>query len=131
MAKEFIFKGKTMRELNEMDVKEFARLLPARQRRSLTRGMTEEQKKLVEKIKKAKAGQRKKPIKTHVRDIVVLPIMIGAKLQVYNGKEYKQVELLEQALGHYLGEFSLTRKKTEHSAPGVGATRSSAATSAK
>jgi len=126
MAKEFIFKGKTIRELNEMDVKEFARLLPARQRRSLLRGFKPEQKKFLQKLKISQ-----KPVKTHLRNTIIVPEMVGRSISVYNGKEYFQVKIEIDMLGHYIGEFALTRKSVKHSAPGVGATKSSAAVSVR
>ena len=77
------------------------------------------------KIKKQKASGSRKPIKTHNRDMIVIPEMIGAVLGVYNGKEFVRVEIAPAMIGHYLGEFAPTRKRVIHSAPGVGATRSS------
>lgn len=126
VKKEFRYRGKTVDELKKMSLLELAEFLPARQRRSLKRGLTEQQKILLKKLK-----QSKKDIKTHCRDIIVLPEMIGKKLLVYMGKEFKAVDIKEDMIGHYLGEFVLTRKRVEHSAPGIGATRSSASLSVK
>jgi len=123
--KVFKYKGKTEEELKKLDLKQFMKLVPARQRRSLTRGFTESQKALLDKVRKAKEGQRKKPIKTHCRDMIVLPDMIGLPIHIYNGKEFKAVTITAEMVGLYLGELSLTRGKASHSAPGVGATRSS------
>jgi len=131
VRKEFTYKGINLEELNKMSLKEFIRLVPARQRRSLRRGLTEQQKILLEKIRKSKKQERKKPIKTHCRDMVILPEMVGTLLLVHNGKEFVPVNINAEMIGHYLGEFALTRKKVQHSAPGVGATRSSAAVSVK
>jgi len=125
--KKFMFKGKTIEELNKMEFKEFINLVPARKRRSLSRGLTDQHKILLEKIKK----DPKKQIKTHCRDMIVLPEMVGSNLLVFTGKEWTHVLIMEDMLGHRLGEFTLTRKKVAHSAPGVGATRSSAAISQK
>lgn len=126
MAKEFTYKGKTLQELKNMSINEFAELVPSRLRRSLKRGLTDEQKKLLEKVK-----INDKDIKTHARDMVILPIMVGHMIKVYNGKEYIPVQITEEMLGHCLGEFSLTRKRVQHNAPGVGATRSSASVSVR
>jgi len=131
MAKKFTLAGKAIEELQNMELKELSLLLPARQRRSLNNGLTEQQKILLKKIRKAKKGEYKKQIKTHCRDMIILPEMIGMKIYVYNGKQFILVDLQEDMIGHYLGEFSLTRKRIEHSAPGVGATRSSAAQTVK
>ncbi len=129
--KELTYKGKTEEELKKMSLKEFAALLPARQRRSALRGFTELQKKLLLKIKKAKEGKYKKPIKTHCRNIIVLPEMLGMIIHVHRGKDYVPVEINVEKLGHFLGEFRMTRSKVMHSAPGVGATKSSASASVK
>ena len=129
--KEFSYRGKSLEQIKNMDTKEFVELLPARQRRSLLRGFSEDQKILLLKIKKAKEGKYKKNIKTHCRDQIILPKMIGLTLKVYNGKEFTPVIINGEMVGHYLGEFVLTRKKVAHSAAGIGATRSSKAISAR
>lgn len=131
MAKVFTYRGKTVEELQKMDLKEFAKLVPARQRRTLTKGFTDYQKKLLKKVKAAKEGKYSKTIRTHCRGIVIIPEMIGLKILVHNGKEFMPVVIAEDMLGHYLGEMVLTRQRVEHSAPGVGATKSSAAFSVK
>ncbi|MEM7819846.1 MAG: 30S ribosomal protein S19 [Candidatus Aenigmatarchaeota archaeon] len=123
MARKFTFRGKTLDELNAMNLEEFSLLLNSRGRRSLKRGLTKQQKKLLEKIRKFKGED--KLIRTHVRDMVILPEMVGSKLGIYNGKEYIPVVITENMIGHVLGEFALTRKRVKHSAPGIGATRSS------
>lgn len=124
--KEFSYRGKGIEELKNMSLNEIASLLPARQRRSLKRGLTEQQKILLSRIKKNKAN-----IKTHCRDMVILPEMIGKTIKVYNGKEFAPVIIVEEMMGHCLGEYALTRRRVEHSAPGIGATRSSASLSVK
>jgi len=131
MAKEFIFLGKTLDELKQMSVKDFAQLLPSRQRRSLLRGFSDSQKVFLSKVRKTNKGEYKKQIKTHCRDLIVLPEMVGLSIYVYNGKAFVEVRVMPEMLGHYLGEFSLTRTKVSHSSPGVGATKSSAAVKAK
>lgn len=129
--KEFTYRGKTLAELQEMDIKDFINLLPARQRRSLSRGFSDPQKKLLAKIKKFKEGKTKKIIKTHCRDLVVLPEMVGLTIHVHKGKNFEPVNIQPEMIGHVLGEFALTRTRITHSAPGVGATRSSGAVSVK
>lgn len=126
MAKEFLYRGKKIQELSNMSVNEFAELLPARQRRSLTRGLTEQQKLFLEKLK-----ENKQNIKTHCRNMVVIPVMVGKLVNVHTGKEFVPVMITAEMLGHYLGEFAMTRKKVQHHAPGIGATRSSASLSVK
>ena len=107
---------------------EFINLLPSRQRRSLHRGLTPEQRILLEKIRKAKEALRKgssKVVKTHVRDIIILPEMVGTAIHVHNGKDFVSVEIKPEMIGHYLGEFAVTNKPVKHGTPGIGASRSS------
>ena len=131
MAKQFFYRGKALPELKSMSLEDFIKLLPARKRRTLSRGFTDEQKKLLKKIDAFLVGKTKKPVKTHCRDMVVLPKMIDLTLHVHAGNRYVPVLMIPQMLGNYLGEYALTRSRVAHSAPGVGATRSSAATSVK
>ncbi len=131
MAKLFLFRGRTLEELKKMDLNEFAQLLKSRQRRKIRHGLTEQEKLLLKRINLLKKGDRKKPVKTHVRTMLVIPEMVGLLVHVHNGKEFVPVSITEHMLGHYLGEFVMTRKKVEHSAPGIGATKSSAALSVK
>ncbi|OYT41782.1 30S ribosomal protein S19 [Candidatus Pacearchaeota archaeon ex4484_26] len=128
MAKQFLFYGKTMEELKSMPLQEFAKVLRSRQKRSLLR-RREEIEKFLQKIEKKLKNNKK--IKTHKRSIIITPQMVGLEIGVYNGKEFVPVKIQEKMLGHYLGEFVLTRKRLQHSAPGVGATRSSASVKAK
>lgn len=117
----FTYRGKTIEELKKLSIDEFAKLIPSREKRKSRRGFTEIEKKL---IKTVKSGS-KSFIKTHARDMIVIPDMVGKKLGIYNGKEFVSVDIKEEMLGYRLGEFSLTRKPTKHSGPGMGATRSS------
>jgi len=120
MAK-FEFRGKSIEEIKELSLEEFSKMLKSRQRRSLRRGFTEREKKLLEKIRKSP----QKFHRTRSREMVIIPEMIGVKIGVYNGKEYVPLEIKPDMLGHRLGEFVMTRKPVKHSAPGFGATRSS------
>jgi small subunit ribosomal protein S19 len=124
--KDFTYRGRTLEELKEMSLNDVMEIMPARMRRSLKRGFSEQQKILMKRIKSGKAN-----IETHCKDMIILPEMIGATVRVHNGKEFVTVGITEEMIGHYLGEFVITRKKVEHSAPGIGATRSSAALSVK
>lgn len=131
MAKAITYKGKTGDELNKSGLSEFMKLTTSRIRRSMKRGFTEPQKILLKKIKLAKEGKFKKNIKTHCRDMVILPEMLDLLIFIYDGKSFIPIKISEEMLGHYLGEFAMTRKKVSHSAPGIGATKSSAAASVK
>jgi|ECHhosMinimDraft_1075155.scaffolds.fasta_scaffold00009_27 small subunit ribosomal protein S19 len=125
--KKFRYRGKTIEELLTMPMDDFVKLLPSRQRRSIKRGFTEAQRRLIEKIRKLRRTGKisDKVIKTHVRDLIILPDMIGLKLAVYNGKEFVQFTVTPEMIGHYLGEYSITTKKVEHGEPGLKATKSS------
>jgi len=124
--KRFRYRGKSLEELLQMPMDEFINLLPARQRRSLRRGLTKAQTRLLAKIRRLiKEGKRNVVVKTHVRDMVVLPEMVGLTIAVHNGKEFVPVKIVPEMIGHYLGEFAITTKKVQHGEPGLKATRSS------
>ncbi len=128
MPREFTYRGYTLEQLQSMSMDEFITLLPSRQRRSLQRGLTPEQRILLEKLRKAKEAMKrgeKVVIKTHSRDMVILPEMVGLTIGVHNGKEFVPVEIKPEMIGHYLGEFAITNKPVKHGTPGIGATRSS------
>jgi len=124
--REFRYRGYTLEELEKMDLEDFAKLLPSKLRRYLMRGnFTPEVKRLLEKVKKAKEGKYNRPIRTHVREMPILPIMVGLTIHVYNGKEFVPVEIKPEMIGKRLGEFAHTIRPVKHGMPGVGATRSS------
>jgi small subunit ribosomal protein S19 len=124
--KQFMWMGKTEDEIKQLDLDEFMKLVSSRQRRSLKRGFTDDQKKLIKRV-----DNGDKNIKTHCRNMIILPKMIGMTIGVYTGKEFQRLDITAEMLGHYLGEFALTRKGVTHSSAGVGATRSSKAVSAR
>ena len=128
MAKEILYRGKSIEELSSLDIREFSKYLPSRRRRSVLR-QVDRIVKFVQSCKK-KIDMKKK-IKTQSRNMIIVPQMVGWTISVHNGKEYVPCAITSEMIGHYLGEFSYTRKKVEHSAPGIGATRSSAALSVK
>jgi len=129
MPREFRYRGYSLDDLHAMSMDEFIRLLPSRQRRSLQRGLSQEQRKLLENIRKTKENQEQQQkaavSKTHARDMVILPEMVGATLQVHNGKEFTTLEIQPEMIGHYIGEFAVTNKPVKHGTPGIGASRSS------
>jgi small subunit ribosomal protein S19 len=128
MPKEFSYRGHSLASLTGMSMDEFINLLPARQRRSLQRGLTPEQRILLEKLREAKEIQKQGKecnLKTHVRDLIILPEMVGVKVQVHNGKEFVALDVRPEMIGHYLGEFAITNKPVRHGTPGIGASRSS------
>lgn len=122
MPKEFRYRGHSVEELQSLSMDEFIRLLPARTRRSLRRGLSNEQRIVLEKLRAQDDG---KPIKTHARDMVILPEMMGKTIQVFNGREFVDVKINEKMVGHYLGEYAITNRPVRHGKPGIGASRSS------
>lgn len=124
--KEFRFKGKTLEELKALSIKEFSEIVEARIRRNLKRGLTDQQKIVLKKIK-----DKKKNIKTHCRDMVIIPEMVGETIHIHSGKAFIPVLIQGEMLGHYLGEFALTRRRVGHNAPGIGATKSSSSMSVR
>jgi small subunit ribosomal protein S19 len=118
---EFSYRGHTLEQLQAMDLNEFSKLVPSRQRRTLKRGFSPVHQDLLAKIQSGK----KKEIRTHLRDFIILPQMVGLIFHVHSGKEFQRVEIQPEMIGHYLGEFALTRNKVSHGSAGIGATRSS------
>ncbi len=126
MVKEFTYRGYSLDQLQKMSMDKFIKLLSSRQRRSLLRGLPEQQRIFLEKIRKAKRGSAKdKKLKTHCRDIIIMPEMVGLNLSIHNGKEFIPVNIRPEMIGHYLGEFALSHRRVSHGTPGIGASRSS------
>jgi|TARA_B100001750_G_scaffold248514_1_gene280475 small subunit ribosomal protein S19 len=125
MVKKFNYKGKSVEELQKISNDELFSILNSRQRRSLKRGISDNKKKLIAEIKLAKDGKNKNSIKTHQRDIIILPYMVGVTVNVFSGKEFTPVTISAEMIGHYIGEYVITNKRVSHGAPGVGASRSS------
>lgn len=121
MAKEFLFKGLKIEDLQKMSIEELSKLLDSRTRRSIKRGFTEQQKKLLEQTKK----NPEKFHKTHIRDMVILPHMVGQKFGVHTGKEWFNLMIEPGMVGFRLGDFAIPVKRVKHSAPGIGASRGS------
>ncbi|WP_128476382.1 30S ribosomal protein S19 [Halorussus pelagicus] len=123
---EFTFRGYDLDDLQDMSLEEVAELLPARQRRTIERGLSTEQEKLIEEAREAtEDGSANDPIRTHLRNMPILPEFVGKTFSVYTGQSFERVYVEPEMLGHYLGEFQLTRKSVEHGQAGIGATRSS------
>ena len=118
--KEFTFKGKTIDELKTLNVREFAKFLRSRQRRTVLRNFQE----IEEFINRSKVKlEKSKPIRTHQRSLVVVPEMVSWKIFIYNGNKFVAVEVTGEMLGHFFGEFAPTRQRIKHSKAGVGATK--------
>ncbi len=124
----FKFRGYTLEELQAMSLEEVIELLPSRQRRSLKRGFLPRQEKVLAKMEKVDIENnngRPEVIKTHCRDMIVLPNMVGYTFGIYNGREFVEVTIKPEMIGCYFGEFAQTRSRVQHVDPGMGATRSS------
>ncbi len=128
LGKEFRFRGKTLEQLRQLSIEEFALLCNSRARRSLLRGFDRH---LLKKIARAEKEGKKKPIRTHKRDTIVIPQMVGLQFAIHKGNDFDIIEIKPDMLGHYLGEFAMTRKRLVHGKAGIGATRSSTAISAR
>ncbi len=117
---EFTYHGHTIEDLQQMGISELLPIMPARARRKFERGLSREHEKLLADVR---SGDGR--IRTHLRDMIVMPEMVGRTIEIHNGREFQKVEIQPEAIFHYLGEFALTRKKVVHGSAGIGATRSS------
>lgn len=120
--REFTYRGFTMDELRAMPLPDIIELLPSRARRTYLRGLDDERMAFVEKLR---SNGSDTPVRTHCRDVPILPDFVGKQVSIHNGKEFVTVEIKPEMIGHFVGEFAMTRKSVKHSGPGVGATRSS------
>lgn len=107
--KKFRFRGKTTEELQELSYEQFIDLLPSKIRRKFKRGLVDEEEKLLEQIKTGKNN-----IKTHIREMIVFPSMVGKRISIYNGKEFVPITIVEEMVGMRLGELAPTRKVAKH-----------------
>ena len=128
--RKYSYRGVDLEQLIDMRGEELATLFPARIRRKLVvRGLKKQHQHLLKRLRKAKRltqpNEKPSPVKTHLRNMVILPEMIGSIIGVYNGKEFNSVEIKPDMVGHYLGEFSMTYKPVKHGKAGIGATKSS------
>jgi len=118
--REIKYRGKTLEELKDLNIREFAKYVGSRERRTILRQFSE----IENFINRAKAKiAKKKIVKTHQRNLVIAPQMVGMKIQVYNGRSFIPVEITGEMLGHRLGEFALTRVRVKHGSAGIGSTK--------
>jgi len=123
-SREQMYRGQNLESLKALDVRESAKFLPSRPRRYVLKHFAEIEKFIKDSEEKL---SRKKRIRTHLRDIVVVPKMVGLVIGVHNGKNFNDIRLTTEMIGHRLGEFSITTSKVNHSEAGIGATKSSRA----
>lgn len=126
--KEFKYRGKTLDELKLMDIREFAKLLKSNEKRTALRQHDEIQKFI---LRSGKRVAKNKPIRTHSREFIIVPKMVGLKVHIHDGRTFVPIDIVGEMLGHRLGEFAPTRTKVKHGAAGIGATKSSSAQSVK
>lgn len=117
---EFTYRGYSVADLQQMALSELLPLMPARARRKFDRGLSREHEKLLADLRSGDGS-----IRTHLRDMIIMPEMVGRTIEIHNGKEFQKVEIQPEAVFHYLGEFALTRRRVSHGSAGIGATRSS------
>ena len=122
-GKEKSYHGIEIEDLKKLELREFAKLVKSRPRRAILRNYD-----ILEKfIKRSeKKLAKNKFIRTHDRELIIIPKMVGKTIYVHNGKEYEKIMIIEQMLGHRLGEFAPTRKVAKHTKAGLGATKSKA-----
>jgi small subunit ribosomal protein S19 len=122
--KEYLYRGQTIEQLKAFSIRESAKFLPSRSRRTVLRSFD-----AIERFVKncEEKVARKKKIKTHLRDTVIVPKLVGYTIGVYTGKEFQEFTITAEMIGHRLGEFALTRAKAVHTTMGMGATKSSRA----
>lgn len=128
MARKTAYKGLEPEALSKLSMDEFTKLAPSKARRAIKRASTQ-YRKFLEKFREDKAAG--KPTKTHIRQMVILPEMLGSRILVHNGKEYVEVVIVAEMMGRRLGEFAIPIKMVKHSGPGIGATRGSKAVELK
>ncbi|VDN99620.1 unnamed protein product [Rodentolepis nana] len=127
--RKYFYRGVDLEKLLDMTQEQLGELFTCRVRRRIKRGLTQQHITLLQKLRQSKKncplGEKPVPVKTHLRNMIVFPEMVGSIVGIYNGKTFNQVEIRPEMIGHYLGEFSLTYKPVKHGRPGIGATHSS------
>jgi len=134
-AKKFTYRGLSLEELVALKNEKLIELFTSKQRRRFNRGLKHKYQRFIQKLRKAKKnlqpGEKPAPVKTHMRDAIILPEMVGSVVGIHSGKEFTNVEIKFDMIGTYLGEYGITYKPITHGKPGVGATKGSAHTALK
>ena len=127
--KKSMYRGVELQQLIAKPLEEVVAMFPARQRRRYARGVTKKYENLVKKCTHAKKtqveGEKPVAVKTHLRNCIIIPEMVGSVVAIYSGKTFNPVEIKPDMIGHYLAEFSMSYTPVAHGKLGVGATRSS------
>jgi len=112
--RKFTYRGVDLDQLLDMNNEGLMELFTCRIRRRMTRGLKRKPMALIKKLRKKKkecpVNEKPDVVKTHLRNMIVVPEMTGSIVGVYNGKVFTQVEIKPEMIGHYLGEFSISYK---------------------
>jgi len=119
--KEYTYRGMTIDKLQELSFEDFLKIVPSRQRRSFKRGLSKEQAKLINDSN----NKPDKVMRTHRREMIIIPQFVGRTFSVHNGRAFVNLEIMPEMIGLYFGELAPTRTSPTHTGPGVGATKSS------
>ncbi|SVA55827.1 uncharacterized protein METZ01_LOCUS108681 [marine metagenome] len=111
----------TIDKLQELSFEDFIKIVPSRQRRSFKRGLSKEQAKLINDSN----SKPDKVMRTHRREMIIIPQFVGRTFSVHNGRAFVNLEIMPEMIGLYFGELAPTRTSPTHTGPGVGATKSS------
>jgi len=126
--RKYSYRGIDLDKLLDLSNQDLMELFRARQRRKFSRGIKRKPITLLKKLRKAKKetsyGEKPEAVKTHLRNMVIVPEMIGSVVGVYNGKQFINVEIKPDMIGQYLAEFAITYKPIAHGRAGLGATKS-------
>jgi small subunit ribosomal protein S15e len=127
--KKFTFRGLELEKLLDLSKEELLSIVHARARRRMQRGLNRKAHALIKKLRKAKSAcgplDKPAPVKTHLRNMIIVPEMIGSNVAVYNGKVFNLVLITADMIGSYLGEYSISYRPVRHGRPGLGSTNSS------
>ena len=127
--RKFAYRGVDLDDLLDKSQAELMQMFPARIRRRFSRGLPRKYVTLLKKLRKKKKecvpNEKPKVVKTHLRNMPIMPEMIGSVVGVYNGKTFNSVEVKAEMIGHYLAEFAITYKPVRHGRAGIGASKSS------
>ncbi|KAJ3063173.1 ribosomal protein S15 [Podochytrium sp. JEL0797] len=127
--RKFEYRGVDLEQLLDMSSEQLTELVHCRARRRFQRGLKRKPMGLIKKLRKAKTeavdGEKPATVKTHLRNMIIVPEMVGSVIGIYNGKTFNQVEIKAEMIGHYLAEFSISYKPVGHGRPGIGASGSS------
>ena len=134
--KRFTYQGIDFDDLLKMEKHDFFQLLGSRPRRRLLQREVPHKyirlyKKCIAEKELTQYGEKPKMIKTHLRNAIILPELVGSTVGVYNGKTFVPVEIKADMIGYYLGEFSMTYKPIRHGKAGIGASKGSKAVAPK